>query len=71
MYNNDSNKILFTFYHIPKNSGTVMSYTVLSHIILIGAQLSFSEFQLPNQLKPLIGYPVKPWELYVLVRSCR
>ena len=42
---------------------------MLSHIILIGAQLSFSEFQLPNQLKPLIGYPVKPWELDVLVRS--
>ena len=35
------------------------------------AQMSFSELQLPNQFKPLIGHPVKPWELNVSVRSCR
>ena len=38
---------------------------------LLRTSLSFSEFQLPNQLKPLIGNPVKPWELDVLERSCR
>ena len=55
-------------------SNTCIIYTVQYERVKTSddcAQFLFSEFLLTNQFKPLIGHPVKRWELNVSVRSCR